>query len=117
MLAWTKKSQGNIILIFAIALLLVIPLMNVLIAKTIKDKDAPQTIQAPKAQGVVEKDPISPATKETFSQTKVSPIEILKEKGTSGPQKSQGADIQETNFGKEEEIIYEPSIKDNVLLQ
>ena len=111
MLIWitAKKSQGRIALIFAVALIVIFIIVNYIIRKMIENTSE-ITVQTPKAPPVIKKD-ISPP-QEIFRKEEAPLNENTPKKDTVTTY-----ELQNTPKPQDKEIIYEPSIKEHILLQ
>ena len=110
---WIKKLQERPILIVGIMFLLFMVFVNGIIKKTIDNANDLTTVPIAKAQTKA-KASVSP-TKEKSVLPIASPLETSAEKNDRTLQNSKNPESSASIGDKE--IIYEPSIKDNILLQ
>ena len=111
MLIWikSKKSQRKIALIFAVVLIVIFIVINHIIRKMIENTSE-ITVQTSKAPSVTKKD-ISPS-QEIFRKEEAPLNENTPKKDSATTYK-----LQNTPKAQDKEIIYEPSIKEHILLQ
>ena len=102
------KAQGNIALAFVMVFILLLFVVNYFIRKTIDNNDTP-VVQGPKsAEPVIAKQDTDAAMPSRPSEAGLAPSSIA-----VVPAKN----VQAAASDREKEIIHEPSIKENILLQ